>query len=200
MMVFNIVIVMLLSFIPYIDWAAHLFGLLSGILLGLWYFAPALGGTAFAFDAPSPAAARREAERRAAEAAAAGPPGYWAAAGVGRVLATGLPASPPPPPTQPGCALRTADAAAGALCAPLLPAAAACCGKAQPPPGLWRGTTVASAALAAYLALLGAGFALLYGGYVDASYTELTEQLFFPCRTSQRAALQNGYPALRCPY
>jgi hypothetical protein len=197
MMAINITVVMLLSLIPYIDWAAHLFGLLGGVLLGLWYFGAALSGPAFAFDAPTPAEARREAARRAAEAAAAGPPGYWAALGVGRVLGTGLPAAAAgaAPPAPPGCGQRAAEAASAALCAPLLPAAAALCGKAEAPAGLWRGTAVAAAALGAYLALLGAGFGLLYGGFVDTRLTAATEPLYFPCR-----AWQQGFPSLRCPY
>ena len=198
MMAINITVVLLLSLIPYIDWAAHVFGLLAGALLGLWYFGPALCGPAFAFDAPAPAAARREAARRAHEEALATPPGFWARAGVGYQLGTGerAPEGPPPAPAPPSCAARAAEATSIALCAPLLPAAAACCGsKAEPPPGLWRGAAIAACGLGAYLALLAAGFALLYGGFVDASLRSATVPLFFPCY-----AAQQSYPTLRCPY
>ena len=56
----NVAILFATSFIPNIDWAAHLGGLIGGMLLGMWYFGPALGGEAYAYDTLSRAAAERK--------------------------------------------------------------------------------------------------------------------------------------------
>jgi membrane associated rhomboid family serine protease len=39
MAVANIMVIIGFSFVPYVDWAAHVFGLLGGMLLGAWFFA-----------------------------------------------------------------------------------------------------------------------------------------------------------------
>jgi hypothetical protein len=72
--VFNVLILFATSFIPNIDWAAHLGGLIGGSLLALWYFGTALGGEAWAYNAMTIAEAQRAvaANLRALRAGAAG--------------------------------------------------------------------------------------------------------------------------------
>lgn len=67
----NVMILFATSFIPNIDWAAHLGGLVGGMLIAGWYFGPALGGEAFAFDTLSRAAAERKVAAAARALAAA---------------------------------------------------------------------------------------------------------------------------------
>jgi hypothetical protein len=206
---FNILIIMLMSAIPLIDWACHLFGLISGLLLGMWYFGAALAGPPFAHDAPSLIAAQRAALANARALAGGGgslaalppipgarvaspapgqPQGHWQ--GMGRTTSGGGAGSSQrdsgAPSGAPSGALTLAmDSTQDCLCHPMTAINMAC--SAGAPPGLSRGALLSLGGLLGYFVLLAVGFGLLYGGYLPAppplAGTLAGDSIYVPCLT-----------------
>ncbi len=214
----NILLIMIMSAIPLIDWACHLFGLFSGLLLGMWYFGPALGGVAFAHDAPSLIAAQRAAlaNARAVSSGGALPaiPGavvvgatasaasHWQGAGAGRSTGGSGSGSGSAKGSDAGaqCALAV-DATTDCLCHPMTPINMACGPDA--PAGLTRGALVSVAGLLGYFILLAVGFGLLYGGYLTFPPTfwgTLSgDQIYVLC-FSFKTTTNPQNPAFQCPW
>ena len=194
----NVAIIMVMSAIPLIDWACHLFGLFSGLLLGMWYFGPALGGAAFAHDAPSLIAAQRAALANARAVASGGAlpaiPGalvvgataaqssHWQGAGTGRTTAA---AAAGAGKASAGCAqcAGAVDSTLDCMCHPMTPINMAC-GPAAPR-GLACGAALSLLGLLGYFALLAAGFGLLYGGGLafpqPGAGTPIGDVIYVPC-------------------
>ena len=192
----NILVVMLMSAIPLIDWACHLFGLLSGMLLGLWYFGAALGGPAFAHDAPSLISAQRAAvaNARAIASGSALPaiPGavvvgatatqqaHWQGAGAARSVNASAAAASAAAAGKGGCCRGSSSSSSSSSgsgsCTVAIDSATDClCHPMTPinmscgpnvPPALARGAMLAMLGLLGYFVLLAVGFGLIYGGFL----------------------------------
>lgn len=208
----NIAIIMIMSAIPFIDWSCHLFGLLSGLLLGLWYFGSALGGPAFAHDAPSLIKAQRAALANAAAISSGAPlpaiPGaivagataasqsQWERAGQGRTLAGDAEKHTGPLP-QERVALAV-DATSECLCHPMTSINMACGPGA--PSGLTRGAILSVLGLVGFCTLVAVGFGLLYGGFLifpqPLSGTIPGDQIYLPCLYLRNALM---YKWVQCP-
>jgi len=210
---FNIVFIMVMSAIPMIDWACHLFGLISGLLLGLWYFAPALGGAAFAHDAPSLVVAQRAALANAraisrggalpaipgavVAGATASASSHWQGAGEGRSTGT---SSSGGPKEGPSGVIIAMDTAADCLCHPITAINMACSPDA--PRGLSRGAILSVVGLLAYFLLLALGFGLVYGGFLPfpqpRAGTAAGDEIYVPC-IIYKFGVMLGHKEFVCP-
>lgn len=209
----NIVVIMVMSAIPFIDWACHLFGLFSGLLLGLWYFGPALAGPAFAYNAPSLVKAQRAAIANARAIAAggalpaipgalttdggasvSGQPGTWSAAGQGRSLSPGAGKSVSATPIKERV-MVVVDGASECLCQPMIAVNMACGHGA--PPGLTKGALLSIFGLVIFFVLLAVPFGLIYGGFLGTPTAAAYQKIYAPCPYLRFAV---GYRWLKCEY
>lgn len=204
---------------PPVDWAAHLGGLIGGVLLALWYFGPALGGEPFAYNAMSPSEAQRivSANLRALREGVGALPALPSRIGRGvspaRQIVVASPQNTVPLMTsargggqrldgreidtngtaRESCCSRVGvavDVANDVACAPMSLIVLGCSRDASR--SLRCGAAVSLCGLFSYIIMVCVCFGLIYGGVVS---TEAS--LLDVC-----ALIQAAYPsyALRCPY